>query len=217
MPDYIYLLENRLSADQQSALRHLREAALEAGTILFLTGDAVRELTSGHSVRALESLCAATQVISRMPLSSAEPRCGARMRLPGALYLCFPGTVRVDLGEHAPRRVSQAGQAGLITQLRFRRSLRQRDFTVNAMAILQRGFVWPFNGPDERGCGLGDRNAATGIELWIPGGAVAADPGHALPGAAGLGDGSKDQDALRQRQGRGSDRASFCAGAPPGA
>jgi len=33
MPDYIYLLENRLSADQQSALRHLREVALEVGTI----------------------------------------------------------------------------------------------------------------------------------------------------------------------------------------
>src|ERR1039458_9254904 len=50
MPDYIYLLENRLSADQQNALRQLREAAREAGTILFLTGDAVRDLTSGHSV-----------------------------------------------------------------------------------------------------------------------------------------------------------------------
>jgi hypothetical protein len=30
MPDYIYLLENRLSADQQNALRQLREAAREA-------------------------------------------------------------------------------------------------------------------------------------------------------------------------------------------
>ena len=54
MPDYIYLLENRLSADQQNAIRSLREAAREAGTILFLTGDAVRDLTSGHAVRDLE-------------------------------------------------------------------------------------------------------------------------------------------------------------------
>jgi len=38
MPDYIYLLENRLSADQQSALSLVREAAREAETILFLTG-----------------------------------------------------------------------------------------------------------------------------------------------------------------------------------
>ena len=54
MPDYIYLLENRLSADQKSALRHLREAARQADRLLFLTGDAVRDLTSGHAVRDIE-------------------------------------------------------------------------------------------------------------------------------------------------------------------
>ena len=54
MPDYIYLLENRLSGDQRNALNHLREVAREAQTILFLTGDAVRDLTSGHAVRELE-------------------------------------------------------------------------------------------------------------------------------------------------------------------
>ena len=54
MPDYIYLLENRLSADQKNALRYLREVARDAETILFLTGDAVRDLTSGHAVRDIE-------------------------------------------------------------------------------------------------------------------------------------------------------------------
>ena len=54
MADYIYLLENRLSADQRHALQTLREAAREAEMILFLTGDAVRDLTSGHAVRELE-------------------------------------------------------------------------------------------------------------------------------------------------------------------
>jgi tRNA nucleotidyltransferase/poly(A) polymerase len=54
MPDYIYLLENRLSADQRNALRQLRDVAREAGTLLFLIGDAVRDLTSGHAVRDIE-------------------------------------------------------------------------------------------------------------------------------------------------------------------
>ena len=54
MPDYIYLLENRLSVDQQHALKELREVAREAGQILFLTGSAVRDLTSGYAVRDLE-------------------------------------------------------------------------------------------------------------------------------------------------------------------
>ena len=54
MPDYIYLLENRLSADQRNAIAQLRAAARDAGILLFLTGDAVRDLTSGHAVRELE-------------------------------------------------------------------------------------------------------------------------------------------------------------------
>ena len=54
MADYIYLLENRLSAEWQNALRQLREATREAGFLLFLTGDSIRDLTSGHAVRDLE-------------------------------------------------------------------------------------------------------------------------------------------------------------------
>ena len=54
MPDYVYLLENRLSADQRHALQKMRDAARDAGMVLFLTGDAVRDLTSGHAVRSLE-------------------------------------------------------------------------------------------------------------------------------------------------------------------
>ena len=57
MPDYIYLLENRLSADQRNAINHLRNVARDAGMILFLTGDAVRDLTSGHAVHELEVCC----------------------------------------------------------------------------------------------------------------------------------------------------------------
>jgi tRNA nucleotidyltransferase (CCA-adding enzyme) len=65
MPDYIYLLENRLSADQRHALSQLREAVRDAGMILFLTGDAVRDLTSGHAVRDLEFQSMETPLSSR--------------------------------------------------------------------------------------------------------------------------------------------------------
>ena len=97
MPDYIYLLENRLSADQRSALRHLREAAREAGTILFLTGDAVRELTSGHSVRALEVAVHGDALNLKNTIEARGAKVWGEDQVSGALYLCFPGTVRVDL------------------------------------------------------------------------------------------------------------------------
>ena len=54
MPDYIYLLENRLSPAQQNALQVIREAARQSGMTVFLTGGAVRDLTSGSPVRDLD-------------------------------------------------------------------------------------------------------------------------------------------------------------------
>ena len=54
MPDYIYLLENRLSSDQRNALRQVSEVAREAGMTVFLVGGAVRDLISGSSVRDLD-------------------------------------------------------------------------------------------------------------------------------------------------------------------
>ena len=71
MPDYIYLLENRLSADQRNALTCLREAAREAEMILFLTGDAVRDLTSGHAVRELEVAVHGNALKLKKPLEKA--------------------------------------------------------------------------------------------------------------------------------------------------
>src|ERR1700728_3752834 len=97
MPDYIYLLENRLSADQRNALAQLREAARNAGTILFLTGDAVRDLTSGHAVRELEVATHGNALKLKKPLEKLCGKIWGEDEASRSLYLCFPGTVGVDL------------------------------------------------------------------------------------------------------------------------
>jgi tRNA nucleotidyltransferase/poly(A) polymerase len=134
MPDYIYLLENRLSADQQSALRHLREVAREVGTILFLTGDAVRELTSGHSVRALEVAVHGNALNLKMSIEQRGAKVWGEDEVSGALYLCFPGTVRVDLVSTHRIEYPKPGKP-VYHAASIQEDLRQRDFTVNAMAI----------------------------------------------------------------------------------
>jgi len=95
MPDYIYLLENRLSADQRHALNQLREAAREAGTILFLTGDAVRDLTSGHAVRDLEIAVHGNALKLKKTIEKLGGKVWGEHEPSQSLYLCFPGTVRV--------------------------------------------------------------------------------------------------------------------------
>ncbi|HEY2472210.1 MAG TPA: CCA tRNA nucleotidyltransferase [Terracidiphilus sp.] len=134
MPDYIYLLENRLSADQQHALRQLREVARESGSLLFLTGDAVRDLTSGHAVRDLEVAVQANALKLKKPIEKLGGKIWGEDEASRALYLCFPGTVRVDLVSTHGREYPKPGKP-VYHWASIQEDLRRRDFTVNAMAI----------------------------------------------------------------------------------
>src|SRR5215469_16545459 len=134
MPDYIYLLENRLSADQRHALQTLREAAREAEMILFLTGDAVRDLTSGHAVRDLEVAVYGNALKLKKPLEKAGAKVWGEDDASRTLYLCFPGTMRVDVVSTHSVEFKKPGQP-TYHWASIQEDLRRRDFTVNAMAI----------------------------------------------------------------------------------
>jgi len=134
MADYIYLLENRLSADQRNALRLLREAAREAGMILFLTGDAVRDLTSGHAVRDLEVAVHGNALNLKPIVERVGGRLWGEDEASQSLYLCFPGTVRVDVISTHRTEYPKPGKP-IYHPATIQEDLRRRDFTVNAMAI----------------------------------------------------------------------------------
>ncbi|MGA2216536.1 MAG: CCA tRNA nucleotidyltransferase [Terracidiphilus sp.] len=134
MADYIYLLENRLSADQQNALRQMREAAREAGMILFLTGDAVRDLTSGHAVRDLEVAVHGNALKLKKIIEKMGGKVWGEDESSKSLYLCFPGTVRVDVISTHRAEYPTPGKP-VYHPDSIHEDLRRRDFTVNAMAI----------------------------------------------------------------------------------
>ncbi len=134
MPDYIYLLENRLSADQRNALAQVRAAALEAGAILFLTGDAVRDLTSGHGVRDLEVAFQGNALKLKKPLEKLGGKIWGEDETSRSLYLCFPGTVRLNIVSTHSVEYPKPGKP-VLTPASIHEDLRRRDFTVNSMAI----------------------------------------------------------------------------------
>lgn len=134
MPDYIYLLENKLSPDQQYAVRQLRVAAREGGTILFLTGDAVRDLTSGQAVRNLEVSVHGNALKLKKTIEKLGGEVWGEDDESRSLYLCFPGTVRVDLISTHRVEYPKPGKR-VIHPGSIHDDLRRRDFTVNAMAI----------------------------------------------------------------------------------
>jgi len=134
MPDYIYLLENRLSVAQQNALRTVRDLAREAQMTVFLTGDAVRDLTCGNPVRDLEVVVNGNALELKAPVVGAGGKVWGEDAASRTLYLCFAGQVRLDLLSARRTEYTKPGKP-TYHWTNIQEDLRSRDFTVNAMAI----------------------------------------------------------------------------------
>jgi tRNA nucleotidyltransferase (CCA-adding enzyme) len=134
MPDYIYLLENRLSAVQQNALRTVRDLAREAQMTVFLTGGAVRDLTCGNPVRDLEVAVHGNALQLKAAVQNAGASLWGEDAASRTLYLCLPGNVRVDLVSAHRAEYPKPGKP-VYHWASIQEDLRARDFTINAMAI----------------------------------------------------------------------------------
>ena len=134
MPDYIYLLENRLSVVQQNALRTVRDLARDAQMTVFLTGDAVRDLTCGNPVRDLEVVVNGNSLTLKSALEGAGGKIWGEDADSRTLYLCFPGNVRLDLVSARRLEYTKPGKPTYHWS-NIQEDLRSRDFTVNAMAV----------------------------------------------------------------------------------
>ncbi|GAA3764725.1 CCA tRNA nucleotidyltransferase [Terriglobus aquaticus] len=134
MADYIYLLENRLSAAQQRAIRIVRDLARTEEMTVFLTGGAVRDLTAGSAVRDLDL----TVVGDATKLRAGVEASGAIFTGDNAraqvLYFLFPGGVRVEVSTAVSIEFPKPGKP-VYTPTGIIEDLRRRDFTANAMAL----------------------------------------------------------------------------------
>src|SRR5476651_1391068 len=98
MADYIYLLENRLSTAQKTALQSVRDVVRSKGLTLFLVGGAVRDLTSGSPIRDLDVVVQGNALKLRKDLQSAGFTVAGESDLMQALYLNFAGGIRLEVG-----------------------------------------------------------------------------------------------------------------------
>ena len=150
MPDYIYLLENRLSPAQQNALREVRDAARHAGMTVFLAGGAVRDLTSGFPVRDLDFSVQGNALKLKKPLEKAGATFWGEHEPSRTLWFWFPGSVRVEVSSARREEYPKPGKP-VYHWAPILEDLRRRDFTANAMAISLNEGSWgllldPLNG-----------------------------------------------------------------------
>jgi tRNA nucleotidyltransferase (CCA-adding enzyme) len=134
MPDYVYLLEHRLSPAQRSALNLVRNAARAEGMTSFLTGGAVRDLTSGHPVRDFDVTVQGNALDLRDALESSGFVYWGSHAPSQTLFLRYPGGVRLEVSSARTETYTKPAHP-VYGWTHILEDLRRRDFTVNAMAI----------------------------------------------------------------------------------
>src|SRR5271154_802135 len=134
MADYIYLLENRLSQAQRSALLAVREVARAKGLTVFLVGGAVRDMTSGSPVRDLDVVVQGNALKLKKDIEKVKGVITGEWETGQALFVRFPGGVRMEIGSTLTMTYPKPGKP-VVKPATILEDLRSRDFTVNAMAL----------------------------------------------------------------------------------
>lgn len=133
MADYAYLLENRLSLSQRDALEKVRDIAREHGMTVFLTGGAVRALTTGFPVRDLDFAVQGNALKLKKSLEKAGAEVWGEYEPSRTLFLWFKGG-RVEVSSARREDYPKPGKP-VYHWAPILDDLRRRDFTANAMAV----------------------------------------------------------------------------------
>jgi tRNA nucleotidyltransferase (CCA-adding enzyme) len=134
MPDYIYLLKNRLNIHQRNALEQIRLAAREAGMTVFLAGGAVRDLTSGSPVLDLDVTVQGNALKLKNSLEQSGGKLWGEHEPSRTLFFRFPIGVTVEISSARREEYPKPGKP-IYHWDTILEDLRRRDFTANGMAL----------------------------------------------------------------------------------
>ena len=151
MADFIYLMETRLSPDQQRTLTLVTDVARAHQMNVYLTGGAVRDIISGFVIRDLDFSVQGNALKLQKDFEKAGAVIESTDETSRTLMLLFPGNVRGEVTSTRSERYDKPGKAPELTPGTIYDDMRRRDFTVNAMALSlnpgSRGLLTdPFNG-----------------------------------------------------------------------
>src|SRR5215831_2030518 len=151
MADLIYLMETRLSPDQQRALALVTDVARTHEMNVFLTGGAVRDIISGFIIRDLDFSVQGNALKLQKDFEKAGAVTEAVDETTRTVMLLLSGNVRAEVTSTRSERYDKPGKPAEITPGTIYDDMRRRDFTVNAMALSlnpgSRGLLTdPFNG-----------------------------------------------------------------------
>jgi tRNA nucleotidyltransferase (CCA-adding enzyme) len=135
MPDYMFLLESRLSPEQRAALERVQELARLLDLNIYLTGGAVRDLISGQPIRDLDFTVEGNPVRMVRELEKGGAKIVSESEKLRHYEIVFAGDAD---GSISAARDDVYEKPGAKPEYRFAgimEDLRRRDFSINAIAI----------------------------------------------------------------------------------
>jgi tRNA nucleotidyltransferase (CCA-adding enzyme) len=135
MPDYMFLLESRLSPEQRAVLERVQELSRLQEVNVYLTGGAVRDLISGQPIRDLDFTVEGNPVRMVRELEKGGARVAWESERLRHYEMIFAGEAD---GSISAARDDVYDRPGAKPEYRFAgitEDLRRRDFSVNAIAI----------------------------------------------------------------------------------
>lgn len=135
MPDYIFMLESRLSPEQLEALNRVQQEAQELSLNLYLVGGAVRDLMTGSPISDLDFVVEGNPLRLARKLESGGVR---RVTMDpnqrtAEMVLADGVSLSVEMARNefyqTPGKPAQVSPAAILEDLR------RRDFSANAMGI----------------------------------------------------------------------------------
>jgi tRNA nucleotidyltransferase (CCA-adding enzyme) len=150
MPDFLYMMETRLTPDQQRFVSQVAEVARTQEINLYLSGGTIRDLISGFPIRDIEFTVQGNALKFQKDLEKAGATVEGTDDEYRILYV-VRGNVRAQIESALSATYDKPGKPPKLAPGTIVEDLRRRDFTVNAMALSlnegSRGLLSdPFNG-----------------------------------------------------------------------
>jgi tRNA nucleotidyltransferase (CCA-adding enzyme) len=156
MPDYMYLLESRLSLEQRAAMARIQELAATYECNLYLVGGAVRDMISGMPIRDLDFVVEGNPSRIVRDLQHDGATISQENESLRQVELLVAGDVDVSIAAAREEVYPRPGGKPEIRFSTIMEDLKRRDFSINAIAISLN--------PNSRGLLLDPTNGLADIE-----------------------------------------------------
>jgi tRNA nucleotidyltransferase (CCA-adding enzyme) len=135
MPDYMFLLESRLSPEQRAAMLRVQELAAAMGFNVYLTGGTVRDLITGATLRDLDFTIEGNPSKIARELEKGGAKVLSEDEKLRHVEMLFAGDVDGSLSAARDEYYVRPGTRPEIRWSTIMEDLRRRDFSLNAIAI----------------------------------------------------------------------------------